>query len=45
MLRTFFSGSPADAVAALLEMPDSKLSPEDITRIERLIEQAKAEGR
>lgn len=45
VLRTFFAGSPADAVAALLEMPDSKLSSEDITRLEKLIKQAKAEGR
>jgi len=45
MLRTFFSGSPAEAAAALLEMPDAKLSPADATRLERLIARAKKEGR
>jgi predicted transcriptional regulator len=45
MLRTFFSGSPAEAAAALLEMPNAKLSPADATRLERLIARAKKEGR
>ena len=45
MLRTFFSGSPAEAAAALLEMPDAKLSLADATRLERLIARAKKEGR
>jgi predicted transcriptional regulator len=45
MLRTFFSGSPAEAAAALLEMPDAKLTPADAVRLERLIARAKKEGR
>ena len=45
MLRTFFSGSPAEAAAALLEMPDAKLSLADAARLERLIARAKKEGR
>jgi predicted transcriptional regulator len=45
MVRTFFAGSTTDAVASLLELPDSKLSPDDIARLKKLIAAAKAEGR
>jgi predicted transcriptional regulator len=45
MLKTFFDGSPANAVAALLEMPDAKLTEDDVERLTRLIERTKAEGR
>jgi len=45
MVRTFFGGSPEQAVAALLEMPDSKLSAKDKQRFSQLIKKAQQEGR
>jgi predicted transcriptional regulator len=45
MVRTFFGGSTTDAVASLLELPDSRLSPDDLARLKKLIAAAKAEGR
>lgn len=44
LVRTFFDGSPGRAAAALLAMSDS-LAPDDVERLARLIERAKAEGR
>jgi predicted transcriptional regulator len=45
MLETFFDGSTEQAVAALLELSRSKLSPEELDRLSRLIAQARKEGR
>lgn len=45
MVHTFFGGSPAEAAAALLELNDSELSSEDVERLSKLIQKAKAEGR
>jgi predicted transcriptional regulator len=45
LLRTFFEGSTEGAVAALLEMDASRLSDEELDRMEQLIEQARKEGR
>ena len=45
MLRTFFDGSTADAVAALLDMNASDLSPDELDRLTRMIDQAKREER
>ncbi len=45
MLSTFFGGSTEQAVAALIELPERKLSRDELTRIEHRIEQAKKEGR
>src|SRR3954464_6752062 len=45
MVRTFFGGSASAAAAMLLELPGAKLSDGDITRLQKLIKQAKAEGR
>jgi BlaI family transcriptional regulator, penicillinase repressor len=45
MVRTFFGGSASSAAAALLELPDAKLTAEDISRLQKLIKQAKSEGR
>ena len=45
MVKTFFGGSPEQAVAALLEMPDSKLSARDKQYLSQLIKKAKQEGR
>ncbi|WP_165071188.1 BlaI/MecI/CopY family transcriptional regulator [Paludisphaera rhizosphaerae] len=45
VVQTFFEGSTAQAVAALLGSPDAKLTEEDLDRIAGLIEQARKEGR
>jgi predicted transcriptional regulator len=45
LVQTFFEGSTAQAVAALLGAPDAKLTDEDLDRISRLINQAREEGR
>src|SRR3954469_18788262 len=45
VVQTFFDGSTAQAVAALLDAPDAKLTDEDLDRLSRLIDQARKEGR
>jgi predicted transcriptional regulator len=45
LLNTFFEGSTTQAVAALLDLPDARLSQKDLDRLARLIDQAKKEGR
>lgn len=45
LLRTFFDGSTEGAVAALLDMESSNLSPDELDRLAEMIEQAKQEGR
>ena len=45
VLRTFYDGSVEKAVAALLNVSDANLSPEELKRLTRLIDQAKSEGR
>ena len=45
VVKTFFGGSVEGAVAALLDLEDTKLSPEERARIEALIERASREGR
>jgi predicted transcriptional regulator len=45
LVQTFFEGSTAQAVAALLGEPGTKLSDEDLDRLSRLIDQAREEGR
>ena len=45
MVKTFFGGSPEQAVAALLEMSDSKLSARDKHYLSQLIKKAQQEGR
>ena len=45
MVKTFFGGSPEQAVAALLEMHDSKLSAKDKQYLSQLIKKAQEEGR
>jgi predicted transcriptional regulator len=45
MVKTFFGGSPEQAVAALLEMSDSKLSAKDKQYLAHLIKKAQQEGR
>ncbi len=43
LLRTFYGGSAPDAVASILD--SEKLSKEDLSRIEKLIDDARKEGR
>jgi predicted transcriptional regulator len=45
MVKTFFGGSPERAVAALLEMSDSKLSTKEKNYLFQLIKKARQEGR
>ncbi len=45
MVKTFFGGSPERAVAALLEMSDSKLSAKEKNYLSQLIRKARQEGR
>ena len=45
VLRTFFDGSTNNAVAALLDMESSKLSPDELERLAQMIDKAKSEGR
>ena len=45
VLQTFFDNSAEKAVAALLDLSDPDLSPEELERLARLIEQARREGR
>ncbi len=45
MLETFFDGSPADAVATLLDVSGGDLSTEEVARLRGLIDKAKKEGR
>jgi BlaI family transcriptional regulator, penicillinase repressor len=45
MVRTFFGGSPERAVAALLEMRDTKLSAKEKQYLSQLIKKAEQEGR
>jgi BlaI family transcriptional regulator, penicillinase repressor len=45
LLRTFFDGSVEDAMAALLDGAERKLSRDEIDRMSLLIEQRKREGR
>ena len=45
LLSTFFNGSVEQAMTALLDASDRKLSREEVDRLGRLIEQRKKEGR
>lgn len=45
VLDTFFSGSPEQIVAALLDVSAEKLTREELDRMGDLIEKAKREGR
>ena len=45
MVKTFFGGSSEQAVAALLEMSDAKLSPKDKQHLSQIIKKAQQEGR
>ena len=45
LLSTFFDGSVEQAMTALLDATDRKLSRDEVDRLARLIEQRKKEGR
>jgi BlaI family transcriptional regulator, penicillinase repressor len=45
LLDTFFSGSPEQAMAALLDVSSRRLTPEELDRMSRMIEQARKEGK
>jgi BlaI family transcriptional regulator, penicillinase repressor len=45
VLQTFFDGSAEEAVAALLDISQERLSDDELQRMEELIKQARKEGR
>jgi predicted transcriptional regulator len=45
LVKTFFQGSAERAVAALIESADTKLSDEEIDRLERLVAAARKKGK
>lgn len=45
VLRIFFDNSTEDAVAALLDLSQENLSDEELGRMEKMIKQARKEGR
>lgn len=45
LVSTFFDGSSREAIAALLELPESKLSESELEELSRLLQKAKKEGR
>jgi len=45
VVATFFQGSASQAMAALLENVDTRLSDEELKKIQKMINQAKKEGR
>ena len=45
LLRTFFAESPTDAVAAILDVTSEDLTDENLSRIKRMIDEARKEGR
>jgi len=45
LLSTFFEGSAANAVAALLDLQKDQLGDDELSRLSKLIEQARKEGR
>lgn len=45
VLDTFYGGSIENAVAALLDASDSRISEDEIAKIANLIEKARSEGR
>ena len=45
VVRTFFGGSPAEAASALFDLPDGRLSREELAELSRLVKLAAREGR
>ena len=44
LMKTFFSGSATDAVAAVLDVSSDSLTDDDLARLEELIEKKRNEG-
>ena len=44
LVRTFFDGSAAQAVSALLDLSDRTLTPAELDRLEALVDKARKEG-
>jgi BlaI family transcriptional regulator, penicillinase repressor len=44
VLKTFFSGSAPDAVAAILDATADDLTDDDLRRLEQIVDKAKKEG-
>jgi BlaI family transcriptional regulator, penicillinase repressor len=44
LVRTFFDNSPGSAIAALLDMSSTSLSPEDYRRLNRLLKRVREQG-
>jgi predicted transcriptional regulator len=45
VVRTFFDGSPAEAATALFDLPDQKLSKNELQQLSALVKRAMREGR
>jgi predicted transcriptional regulator len=45
LVRTFFDGSPKAAIAALLELPEGRLSKDELDDLQALIDKSRKEGR
>jgi BlaI family transcriptional regulator, penicillinase repressor len=45
VMQTFFADSPTDTVAAILQAAATKLTDDDLSRLEQLIELARQEGK
>lgn len=45
VVRTFFGGSTAEAASALFDLPEGRLSKEELAQLSRLVQQALKEGR
>lgn len=45
LLKTFFSGSAADALAALLEVPEANCTEEELARMRALVDEARKQER
>jgi BlaI family penicillinase repressor len=44
LVRTFFNDSPGSAMAALLDSPSTRLSPEEYRQLSNLLKRAKEQG-
>ena len=45
VVRTFFDGSREQAMAALLDLSSEQMAPDELDRLQQMIEQARKEGR
>jgi predicted transcriptional regulator len=45
LFKTFFRGSPSDAVAAILDVSSDDLTDSELARLKQLVDAAKKEGR